>query len=178
MATTIQSLRDRLLSDPHFVFQYIYGNNPDQVIEHLRALGFRVSTADDVMNATGTLIEQGRGDLLAQVYSVPFLTDQVDPAEVTMMQEVATAMAANQATITGGPKRAVKIDWGNVLGVVAGGAAAVLLSQLGGGQQQQQQQQQQQPLQPQPKDNTKTILMIVGGTVLLAVILVLVFKKK
>lgn len=177
MATTIQSLRDRLLSDPHFVFQYIYGNNPDQVIEHLRALGFRVSTADDVMHATGTLIEQGRGDLLEQVYNVPFLTDQVDPAEVTMIQEVATAMAANRATITGGPKRAVKIDWGSVLGVVAGGAATVLLSQLGGGQQQQQQQQQQPP-QPQPKDNTKTILMIVGGTVLLAVILVLVFRKK
>lgn len=91
MANTYQQLRDRLLTDPGFVIQYIYGNNPDQVILNLRALGFPISNFDDVMVAVNTLIERGETEVANQAFNVPFLTDQIDPAEVAIVREVVTA---------------------------------------------------------------------------------------
>jgi len=91
MASTIQGLRDRLLTDPGFVIQYIYGNNPDQVILNLRALGFQISNSDDVFNAVNQLIEEGHSNVVNEAFNVPFLTDQVDPAEIAVVREVVAA---------------------------------------------------------------------------------------
>lgn len=91
MATTIQGLRDRLLTDPSFIFHYIYGNNPDAVIENMRALGFSISSADDVFGSVNQLLEKGRTDLVHNAFSVPILTDQMDPTEIAMVKEVMNA---------------------------------------------------------------------------------------
>lgn len=91
MANTIQGLRDRLLTDPSFVIQYIYGNNPDAVISNLRALGFQISNADDVFSAVNHLLQEGQVELVHQAFTVPFLTDEIDPAEVAIVREVVGA---------------------------------------------------------------------------------------
>jgi|APTNR8051073442_1049403.scaffolds.fasta_scaffold00807_31 Fe2+ transport system protein FeoA len=45
---TLKTLRDQLLSNPHFVVSYIVGNNPGAVEDRLRAMGFTISTEDDI----------------------------------------------------------------------------------------------------------------------------------
>ncbi len=88
---SIQRFRDRLLTDPNFVVQYIYGNNPDQVVLNLRAIGLQISNVDDVMNAVHQLLKDGKRDVVIQAFRVPFLTDRIDPAEIPAVKEVAAA---------------------------------------------------------------------------------------
>lgn len=166
---TIQQLKDRLLTDPGYVFQYIYGINPDQVILNLRALGFRISNVDDVMDAVDQLYQRDEADTLIHAFTVPMLTDQIDPAEVIVAQEVAIAL--NATTGSGGPKK--KIDINSVLGALAAGATAYLgikgATNAAAAP---------TPAPPPKKDNTTTIALIAGGAVVLIVILILVLKRE
>lgn len=99
---TIQHFRDRLLTDPNYVIQYIYGNNPDQVVLNLRAIGLRISNVDDVINAVHQLLQDGKRDVVIQALSVPFLTDRIDPGEIPAVKEVAAAFRQYRKNRTNG----------------------------------------------------------------------------
>lgn len=166
----LQQLKDRLLTDPHFIFQYIYANNPDQVILNLRALGERISNEDDVMRVVGDLLESGNEAILIEAFSVPFLTDQIDPAEVALIPEVAVALN----TVAGGPAR--KVDISAVLGALATGAVAYM-GMTGQTKPQGAAATATAPTPPK-KDNTLQIVLIGAGVLAAIVVIIVALKKK
>jgi ABC-type antimicrobial peptide transport system permease subunit len=89
---TTDELKARLLTDPDYIFSYILANNPAAVTENFRGLGFTISSDTDVFNALNELLETGEDAKAIAAFSVPMLTDQVDPAEVVVVQQASQAL--------------------------------------------------------------------------------------
>jgi len=88
---TLKTLRDQLLSNPHFVVSYIVGNNPGAVEDRLRAMGFTISTEDDIFETLNELLRDGRTEEFREALTVPILTDGRDAAELAVLADVAKA---------------------------------------------------------------------------------------
>lgn len=171
---TNEQLRVKLATDANFIFSYIYGNNPDAVIENMRGIGVIVNNADDIFRAINELYADGRLYDLQQVFAVPIITNGMDPGELAAVQDVISAQAQ---AVNGGPIK--KLSFDNLTWESIGGLATGLIGALTG-----------QPVAPTSTtapplpaaatktDNTITIVAIAGGVILVVVVLILAFRKR
>ncbi len=88
---TVKTLRDQLLSNPAFVVNYIVENNPGAVEDRLRAMGFIISTPDDIFETLSELLRDGRLDDFREALTVPILTDGRDAAELAIVADISKA---------------------------------------------------------------------------------------
>lgn len=170
---TTTELRTKLVTDPNFIFSYIYGNNPDSVIENLRGLGFVINNAEDVFHAINALHEEGRTADLQAAFTVPLLTDQLDPGELAVINEVITSK--------GGKQRRSSSDGSNGInwGAVAASAVGLIGAFTGQPVVQQQNANDATKKEPEPaKSNTTTYILIGVAVVVVGVVLYLVLRKK
>lgn len=171
---TKEELRVKLATDPNYIFSYIYANNPDAVIDNLRGLGFVLNNVDDVFDAINALHERGDDAELVQAFTVPVLTDQMDPAELAIVQEV---MSGQVQAVQGGPQASVKLDatsWAAIAGL-----GVSLIGILSGKQMQPQNTAApNQPSQTEKKSNTATYVLIGAVVVIVIVVVAFVVRKK
>lgn len=170
---TTEELRVRLSTDPNFIFSYIYGNNPDAVIDNLRGLGFIINNADDVFNAINELHERGDDNLLIQAFTVPLLTDQISPAELAVITDV---MSGQQHATTGVQKR-LQISAETWTGI-AGLAVGLIGAFAGGGKPVQQTSTTAAAPAAAQKDKTLTYVLVGVGGLVAVVVLILLLRKK
>lgn len=146
------------------------------MIDNLRGLGFVLNNADDVFNAINALHEQGDDALIVQAFSVPLLTDQMDPAELAIVSEV----MSGQMPRSGGAQRSVEMDassWAAIAGL------GVSLIGILSGQPVQQQSTTNPtntatPTTATKTDNTTTYVLIGAAILVVVVVIVLVLRKK
>lgn len=82
-----------LQTDPDFGISYIIENNTPAVAQNLRSAGYSVSNERDIFEALNDIRAKGADDVFVAVLSVPYLTEGIDPAQTTILYQVASGMA-------------------------------------------------------------------------------------
>jgi|GEM_PF-7092491 len=123
---TTDELKARLLTDPDYIFSYMLGNNPAAITANLRGLGFTIASDADVFNAINALLENGQDEQLRAAFSVPMLTDQVDPAEMVVVQQASQALGNVNGMATKSASQDGGFDVGALFAGLATGALAYL----------------------------------------------------
>lgn len=162
---TRDELRLKLVSDPDFIFSYIYANNPNAVIENIRGLGEIVENDDQVFDVINGLIEDGRQDLVEQIMTVPMVTENLDPGALAVMGELAATSSTRKTGLDAASWAAIAAAGVTLVGVLTGNKGNKPVEQV--------------PTNSNTtatKKNNTTLYVVIGGAVVVAIVLLIVFR--
>jgi hypothetical protein len=163
---TDANLKNQLANDPGFAIGIILANNPEEVVDRLHGIGYRVSSADDCWAAIKDLIAKGDTKNLKYCLSVPFIGERADPELAAAIGQVSGSMV--QKSSNGETIDAADIFGGLATGILytLNGSSGNLNRPTGTGT---------APVAP-AKDNT--MLWVLSGLAVVAIVLILVFALR
>lgn len=166
---TNSSLKNRLATDPGFAIAVILENNPEEVVERLHGVGYKVTSLDDVWAAIKDLINKGDQRNLKEVLSVPFISERADSDLAAAIGQVSGGMVQKSTNSTG------SISAADVFGGLATGILYTLQSSQG---------QFNKPAgstgtsTTPAKDNTLMWVALAGGGIIVLILLIALLRKK
>lgn len=167
---TDANVKNQLASDPGYAIGLILANNPEEVVERLHAVGYKVTSADDCWAAINDLIRRGNTQELKYVLSVPFIAERADPELAALIGQVSGSMSTKSTSGQG-------IDAQDIFGGLATGILYTLGSANGqlnrpgttGAS---------TPPAPTSQQNNTMLWLGIAGAVVVLILLVLLLRKK